>query len=477
MKVLRFIMYSLFFTLVAGALLLFFSPQIPFGPDAEVKIVKSGSMEPTIMTGAAVLIAAESVYEIGDVITFTDTNASIPTTHRIITSEVREGETVFITQGDANEEPDIAPVYPRQIIGRAVLATPYVGFIFDFARQPLGFALLVGIPALLIIIDEVEKIIAEIRRRRQKTVVTVEVTPALVKELNEFRASDLRFIAIFSLSVSAIAIAGLTLSGTLAFARDTEMAQDNRLTATVVDVALSLSTSSATFIGGGVWPMAPVALYIEESDSDPRAVYRLSVETVGGTQAFCESLEVDISDAFAYSGGLLALASADFSATAIHTFVSFDSRHPYSSTDTCVVDFILRASLAGEEEGYVDEERARFTLAVASGVAPARLLVSESEVSADVVARGTESEGSHDSEDFPEVVAQNGEGNDLEPGPVFVEETLEDTSEEEGAVADHPEAVEEELDETTEPGDEEGEAAESSAGTEVETVSAAESIE
>lgn len=477
MKVLRFIMYSLFFTLVAGALLLFFSPQIPFGPDAEVKIVKSGSMEPTIMTGAAVLIVAEPVYEIGDVITFTDTNASIPTTHRIIAREVREGETIFITQGDANEDPDIAPVYTHQILGRVVLDIPYVGFIFDFARQPLGFTLLVGIPALLIIIDEVEKIVAEIRRRRQKPVATIAVTPALVKELDEFRASDLRFIAIFSLSVSAIAIAGLTLSGTLAFARDTETAQGNRLTATAVDVALSLSTSSATFIGGGVWPMAPVALYIDESDSDPRAVYRLSVEAVGGTQAFCESLQVDISDAFVYSGGLLALASADFSATSVHTFISFDAQHPYSSTDTCVVDFILRASLTEGEEGYFDEERARLTLAVAVGAAPARLPVSESEVPFDAVARDTESEGSHDSEDLPEVVAQNGEGDDLEPGSVSAEETLEDNSEEAGVVADHPEAVEEEQDDITEPGDEEREVTESSADTEAETVPAAELIE
>lgn len=335
-------------------------------------------------------------------------------------------------------------------------------------------------PVQVIIIDEVEKIVAEIRRRRQKPVATIAVTPALVKELDEFRASDLRFIAIFSLSVSAIAIAGLTLSGTLAFARDTETAHGNRLTATAVDVALSLSTSSATFIGGGVRPMAPVALYIEESDVDPRAVYRLSVEAVGGTHAFCESLQVDISDAFVYSGGLLALAPADFSATSVHTFISFDAQHPYSSTDTCVVDFILRASLTGEEAGYVDEERARLTLAVASGAAPARLLVSESEAPADVVVPAdTESEESQDSGDTSVSVILSGAGGDSSSdSTVLTEEPFEDESEEESVLGDDQEAVAEEQDETTALSEEEEVVTpESPSATVVETVSASESAE
>ena len=155
MKILTNILYSLFFILLIGGAALFVLPSMPFLGHLDVKIVKSGSMEPGIMTGGIVVVQAKPVYGVGDVITFTSTGADIPTTHRIVGTEVVEGETLFVTKGDVNEEWDTELIAVHAIRGTVLFTLPYVGFILDFARQPLGFALLIGLPALLIVIDEI----------------------------------------------------------------------------------------------------------------------------------------------------------------------------------------------------------------------------------------------------------------------------------------------------------------------------------
>lgn len=135
----------------------------------EIKVVQSGSMEPAIPVGSIVAVKAVSHYEIGDIITFgRDTKRSIPVTHRIVEKNVSEKNTGYITKGDANEEADGINVSERDIIGKVVLTVPYVGYLIDFARTPLGYGLLVGLPALLIVLDEFADIIFEIHKYRFK---------------------------------------------------------------------------------------------------------------------------------------------------------------------------------------------------------------------------------------------------------------------------------------------------------------------
>jgi len=167
MKLLQHILYGTFFLLLVALGLLFVAPPIPGVPAIEVKIVQSGSMEPSIMTGGIVVLSPASAYQTGDVITFTDTTASIPTTHRIIETYVERGETWFVTKGDANESFDASPVAASAVLGKVFFTVPFVGFVLDFARQPIGFAFLIVLPALLIILGEMDKIVREIRGRRQ----------------------------------------------------------------------------------------------------------------------------------------------------------------------------------------------------------------------------------------------------------------------------------------------------------------------
>lgn len=154
--------------------LMLITTLVPTPGNYQVKVVKSGSMEPSIKTGAVVVIAPRSTYSVGDVITFgEDTKTQIPTTHRIVKIEGDGPLRSFITKGDANDSEDPQPVKLSDIRGKVILNVPYLGFILDFAKKPIGFALLVGVPAIIIIIDEIGKIISEIRSMRRKKLSNV----------------------------------------------------------------------------------------------------------------------------------------------------------------------------------------------------------------------------------------------------------------------------------------------------------------
>jgi signal peptidase len=168
MKTLATICYALFTALLLGVVGLLLFSFLPIPGNIEVKIVQSGSMEPTIQTGGAIVIKPYPSYRMWDVITFgEDTQTAIPTTHRIVDIEERNGETFFLTKGDANEESDSEWVAESEVIGAVVFDMPYAGYVLDFARQPVGFVLLVVLPAGVIIVEEMVRIVQEIRTLRR----------------------------------------------------------------------------------------------------------------------------------------------------------------------------------------------------------------------------------------------------------------------------------------------------------------------
>jgi signal peptidase len=144
------------------------STAIPLPGNFQIKIVQSGSMEPAIKTGAVVVIKPVGTYDVGDVITFGEDSAdSVPTTHRIVNSRLQAGQVLYTTKGDANDDADIGEISQRDIIGKVLFDIPYLGFVLDFARKPIGFVLFVGIPVGIIFFEEVRKIIREVKKARQ----------------------------------------------------------------------------------------------------------------------------------------------------------------------------------------------------------------------------------------------------------------------------------------------------------------------
>ena len=97
---------------------------------AKPTIISSGSMHPAIEKGDMVLIEHVKLEDIkeGDIIQYE--TGRIPTVHRVHEIQTKEnGEILFITQGDANNEPDFEPVKPEQIQGKVVFNIPKIGWI------------------------------------------------------------------------------------------------------------------------------------------------------------------------------------------------------------------------------------------------------------------------------------------------------------------------------------------------------------
>lgn len=120
-------------------------------------VVLSGSMEPAISPGDVVIVGAvdPASLAVGDVITFQRTADSVAVTHRIVEvgGSVADGSLSFLTEGDANEDPDPAPVPADAVVGKVVLTLPYIGYVVQFAGTTAGMALLVGVPVVLLVGD------------------------------------------------------------------------------------------------------------------------------------------------------------------------------------------------------------------------------------------------------------------------------------------------------------------------------------
>ena len=115
------------------------------------------------------MIKPEKDYKVGDIITFGRyTRTKAPTTHRIYKIDNQGPEPLYITKGDANNAPDFKKIRKSEILGKVILSIPYVGYAVDFAKKPVGFALIIIIPAGVIIGDEIKKIYVEIKKKKTK---------------------------------------------------------------------------------------------------------------------------------------------------------------------------------------------------------------------------------------------------------------------------------------------------------------------
>ncbi|MFA6394051.1 MAG: signal peptidase I [Patescibacteria group bacterium] len=168
MKILRIIYYLFIAVIIIIALLLVVSIFSITG-NFKVMVVQSGSMEPAIHTGSIVVAKPAAEYKQGDIISFgkaSKTKASV--THRI--NEIKEvnGVKSYVTKGDANNAPDLGETAQSEIIGKVLFSVPYAGYAVDTAKKPFGFMLIIVIPAVIIIYDELRKVKDEIIKIRAK---------------------------------------------------------------------------------------------------------------------------------------------------------------------------------------------------------------------------------------------------------------------------------------------------------------------
>jgi signal peptidase len=169
MKLLGTITTSAFFIAFLLLALLLLGSLMPF-MGYQIRIVQSGSMAPTMPLGSALIVRSVEGYAVEDVITYQRIGEAEATTHRIIGESPDPDEGVmYITQGDANNVADQRPVAKREIFGKVVYHIPYLGFLLDFIRQPIGFLLVIGIPAAWIVYEQIIRIVREARRHSKKS--------------------------------------------------------------------------------------------------------------------------------------------------------------------------------------------------------------------------------------------------------------------------------------------------------------------
>ena len=126
----------------------------------EAFAVMSGSMEPYYHVGSIVYvdkdISPEEI-QVGDPITFRKADTAVAT-HRVIA--IDEEARQFTTKGDANEVQDMAPVSFDNVIGKAGMSIPLLGFIslnITTKKGMIAAAAVVVVFILLQLIPEILK--------------------------------------------------------------------------------------------------------------------------------------------------------------------------------------------------------------------------------------------------------------------------------------------------------------------------------
>lgn len=161
--------YYLIVVIIAAVAITILISVLPITNNIKILEVLSGSMEPAIHTGSIVLAKPAANYRIGDVITFGQIGKDqTPTTHRIYDIRLQTGQPVYITKGDANNAPDNAEIAQSEVRGKVILSIPLIGYVIEFAKKPLGFMLIIIIPAGAIVCDEARKIYVELKKKKEK---------------------------------------------------------------------------------------------------------------------------------------------------------------------------------------------------------------------------------------------------------------------------------------------------------------------
>jgi len=153
------------------------------------------SMVPEIQAGDIVITYKNpnNMYKERDVITFvsqSNMTKGVTITHRVIKTELINGESYYYTKGDANNTADSSPVSSKNIVGKVILKIPKAGYIQQFMVSKFGWLVAVVLPSMAIIIYDVIKIFKKIfknnhNKKRLSLKNTSDERNDLTKKIND----------------------------------------------------------------------------------------------------------------------------------------------------------------------------------------------------------------------------------------------------------------------------------------------------
>lgn len=133
--------------LIAAAVMLLVMPLCGYKP----YVVRSGSMEPVIQTGAIAYINTHDVSpEQGEIAAYTLSNGEV-VTHRVMQID---GDS-YTFKGDANDTEDLSAVSESQIVGTYMFSIPKIGFVLAKIQENKFYMIpiLCGVGAILLLCE------------------------------------------------------------------------------------------------------------------------------------------------------------------------------------------------------------------------------------------------------------------------------------------------------------------------------------
>lgn len=145
----------------------------------ERHVITGGSMSGAFEKGSVAFARAVPVEDLGlgDVITYqppTDSGVSTLVTHRIVSSDVDDaGRTVWVTQGDANADPDpweFSLTRPTQPV--VEFTAPWLGYLFVALADRELRLLLIGVPSALLALTALLEVARALRSEPEEAATT-----------------------------------------------------------------------------------------------------------------------------------------------------------------------------------------------------------------------------------------------------------------------------------------------------------------
>lgn len=159
-------------------------------PAISLYTIVSPSMEPTIMVYDVIIdtkVKSDNELKIGDIITFysnTIDTGGYTVTHRIVDIYKNNGIVYYTTKGDNNMDNDAGLITIDNVVGKCKFIIPSIGKMQMFITSRAGWALIILIPALGIILMDIKKLIKIFRIKEQ-----IEEIPQ-IKEVELIREKE-----------------------------------------------------------------------------------------------------------------------------------------------------------------------------------------------------------------------------------------------------------------------------------------------
>lgn len=204
----------------------------PFKNYYHSRTVLTGSMEPKIPKGSVVINqwADQKNLKVGDVITYQHPSDKkiIYITHRIVKIDKTGLLWRFETKGDANPAPDFGVITQAGTEGKVILTIPLIGYLIEFFKTPVGFILLIALPLLIFIVQQIRDVL---RLWSKRVIPQKEDVPIAKKKKSRkilaamliafsFLAARAGFVTYASFTSGQATITGVTLSTAASFPGD-----------------------------------------------------------------------------------------------------------------------------------------------------------------------------------------------------------------------------------------------------------------